>query len=364
MSVYKRKTSPHYHYDFVIAGRRFHGSTGTPVKEEAKAVEARERRKAALGLRDDDLNRMKLRDAFGRYWEQHAKHKKSADDMFKKMERIIDGLGPDRFLHELTNSEIAAYISKRRGEVADASVNREMTILRAVLHRAKEVWEVPFRMPNWKAHRLIEPRGRIRSLSADEETRLMENLREDFRPLVRFCLITGARVSSARKLTWSQVDEAAGEIRLEVKSKFTGDTLTLPITPSLRILLQEVRGQHPIYVFTYLCCAVKAKKRVAGQRYPFGRDGWRRTWYSALKNAKITDFRFHDLRHTAATQMLRVTGDIAAVQEVLGHKDVATTRRYAHVTKEAKLRAMSRHSPDGTPATTENYVIKIVKSEG
>ena len=51
---------------------------------------------------------------------------------------------------------------------------------------------------------------------------------------------------------------------------------------------------------------------------------------AALKAAGIKDFRFHDLRHTAATRALRESGNLKVVQQLLGHADIATTARYAH----------------------------------
>lgn len=379
MSIYKNDKTPYWQYDFQIEGRRFHGSTGTTSKEDAKNIEAAARRKAVTQIHFPEQADMKLRDAFGRYWLEHAQHKKSADDIFQKMECLIDGIGPDKTLRTITNMDITDYIAKRRGEMkkvkvddkeklvrvrSDSSVNREITLLRAMLNRAASAWDIAVKMPNWKAHHLREPRGRVRSLSADEEKNLFANLRKDFHPLVRFCLITGARVTSVRKLTWKSIDRATGEIRLEVKSKFMGDFHTLPITPEIGAVLDAVKGQHPIFVFTYLSEGKVARKREKGKRYPFARDGWRRTWAKALRDAGISDFRFHDLRHTAATQMLRATKNLAAVKEVLGHRDVTTTMRYAHVMKDDIRAALSRNSPGIEIATEEKPPLKIVVSNG
>ena len=59
-----------------------------------------------------------------------------------------------------------------------------------------------------------------------------------------------------------------------------------------------------------------------------------------LKKAGITNFRFHDLRHTAATRMTEKCIDLAVVQEILGHSDIKTTMRYAHPVPERKLKAI------------------------
>ena len=68
----------------------------------------------------------------------------------------------------------------------------------------------------------------------------------------------------------------------------------------------------------------------------------RKGFVAALKKAGIKDFRFHDLRHTFATYALMATKDIRVVQTLLGHTDVRTTQRYAHVLISHKAEAMSQ----------------------
>ena len=96
-----------------------------------------------------------------------------------------------------------------------------------------------------------------------------------------------------------------------------------------------------------------ARAGCAAERYPFSKNGWARKWYKALEDAGIGDFRFHDLRHTKGTRALRATGNLKAVQKLLGHADITTTSRYAHALED-DVRAMmlaseSRNSPE--PAT-------------
>lgn len=79
MSLYKPKKSPYWHYDFVRQGARFHGSTGTPDKEVAKAVEANARRRAVMGAEFGKVEEMTLDDAFGRYMTEVAEGQPSAD---------------------------------------------------------------------------------------------------------------------------------------------------------------------------------------------------------------------------------------------------------------------------------------------
>lgn len=65
-----------------------------------------------------------------------------------------------------------------------------------------------------------------------------------------------------------------------------------------------------------------------------------KSFNKAVKNAEVRNFRFHDLRHTAATRMTELGIDLAVVQEILGHSDIKTTMRYAHPVPERKLKAI------------------------
>jgi len=60
-----------------------------------------------------------------------------------------------------------------------------------------------------------------------------------------------------------------------------------------------------------------------------------------MKRAGIVDFRFHDLRHTFASQLLLHGGALKYVQELLGHKSMTMTLRYAHLTQEHKKKAVN-----------------------
>ena len=66
------------------------------------------------------------------------------------------------------------------------------------------------------------------------------------------------------------------------------------------------------------------------------------SWTSLIKKAKIADFRFHDLRHDFASQLVMKGVDLNMVRELLGHTDFMTTLRYAHVSDDAKAKAVER----------------------
>lgn len=168
-------------------------------------------------------------------------------------------------------------------------------------------------------------------LSAEEEARLFAALRSDYHPFVRFALLSGLRLSNVIELAWRQVDRDAGVIWLHIKG---GDQDYTPITPAMAAILDAARGHNFQRVFTYVCDRNRHDRHSGvcqekGKRYPFAKNGWRKDWARALVVAGIEDFRFHDLRHTAATRVLRATGNLEVVKRMLHHRDISTTLRYA-----------------------------------
>lgn len=360
MSLYKSAKSPNWQYDFQIKGVRFHGSTGTPDKAAARRIEAQHRVAAAEGRAR--RAQMTLNEACERYFQEVGRHLATADTVDAQLARLIELYGAGALLSAIDDAAIASAVARRRGQkarnkttlVAPATVNRETELLRRVLKRAAKVWKADVGEDRaWAEHLLLEPEERVRSLSHEEEARLFGALRDDLRPLVHFALRAGIRLGEARSLTWSAVADDLSALIVRGKSRRPGGKVrTVPLTAELRALLSGLRGQHPIYVFTFLCQRTRGKRR-RGERYPFSASGWRRPWARALAAAGVEDFRFHDTRHTAATRTLKASGNVKIIQKMLGHTSITSTLRYAHVLTEDIAEAMeaaaSRNSPGAAP---------------
>jgi len=342
MSVTKRGAV--YHYDFQHGGVRYRGSTEQTEKKDAKRVERRLKQQ----LRDQRYapkNQIKLGAAFLKYHEEHAMHLASAATIEYQLENL-KALG-SKNLSEVTDGDIAKYVTKRRAKVSESSVNREVTLFRAVCNRARDNWGYDAPSIRWGAHLYQEPAPRQNTLSENEQVELLKHLPQDLHPFVTFALLTGARLGSITSLTWKQVDFVSNTATLKVKSRRKGETHTIPLTPDLIALLANERGNHPIYVFTYECKRNRPRRK-KGHRYPLTQSNWRRFWQKAREDAGVSEFRFHDLRHTAATRALRGCGNVAAVQRMLGHSDIKTTMRYAHVMLEDVRAAMMSATPHKT----------------
>lgn len=330
--------SPYWQYDFQRGGRRFHGSTGTASRAAAQTFIDRLCADIAAGRRRGRA--LTLDEALGSYWRAVAAAQPSARTTRSQMQAILRILRPALLAPELEPRDLAEYVARRRASVSDATVNRELQCLRRALRWCEATLGAEVPAIGWAGLMLREPRERVRALSADEEARLFAALREDLHPLARFALATGLRLGSARTLTWDRVDLAGGRVRVSAKG---GKVLEVPVTPATVAMLANLpREEGVAEVFTW-------RPRGARRLRPVPPDGWRKSWAAALAAAGIPDFRWHDLRHTFATRWRRAGGDILALRRMLGHEDLSSTQRYAHVDeadlREGLARVEARNSP-------------------
>jgi integrase len=345
MSVYRPKDSPFYWYDFQWRGHRFYGSTKQPSKREAEKVERLERERAKTHAAQVDAARSSLRldDVAGRYWSEVGQHHAGADNTSRQIGFLVDFLGKDKLLTEITGNDLAKLVAWRRGHrrkdgslISPFTVNDTTEQLKKLFTRAK-AWGVWFdHEPAWRDHWLDEPQERVRELHDDEGDRLDAETRDDLVPFFAFAKASGMRRQECLSLRWSEVDWSAKQIRKAGKG---GRLVTLPITSAIREILWPLRGHHPEHVFTYEAHRT-SDGRVKGQRYPLTREGIKTAWRRLRKRAGVTGFRFHDYRHNFGTKLLRETGNLKLVQRALNHADIATTTRYAHVLDAEVAEAM------------------------
>jgi integrase len=259
-----------------------------------------------------------------------------------KIAFLVDFLGKDKLLTEITGDDVAKLVAWRRGHkrqngslISPFTVNDLTEQLKKLFTRAK-AWGARFdHEPKWRDHWLDEPQERVRELHDDEGDRLDAEVRDDLAPFFAFAKASGMRLQECL-LHWSEVDWTTRQIRKAGKG---GKLVTLPITSAIRSILWPLRGHHAEHVFTYQAQTTR-DGRVKGQRYPLTRSGIKIAWRRLRKRAGVTGFRFHDFRHNFGTKLLRETGNLKLVQRAMNHADITTTTRYAHVLDTEVAEAM------------------------
>jgi integrase len=342
MSLRKRPGSPYWQYDFVLHGRRFAGSTKLRSKRDAEAFVARIRADALLPARNRPP--ITLDTAAGLY-SDHAETLPSWPTVEPILAAMVTGLGGGHLLSEIGQDDLRRYFAKRRNGRKNSSVNREIDIARAMWRKAETNRFDVGEMPDWKALRLKVPARPPRELSEEEEARLFSCLRADLRDATDFALKSGWRKAEVLGLLWADVDLKQQQAITRIKG---GDTVVRPLNQTLCILIANQPRVGP-YVWTYVCQQSRAKRR-KGQRYPLTPTALRKGWDNALKDAGIEGFRFHDLRHTRGTRIVRATGSLAAAKKALAHRSLTTTLRYSHVLDDDLRNALDASESRTIPA--------------
>ena len=387
MSVFKKRPSSRfYSFDFIVAGRRFLGSTEATTKKDAEAVEKRLKQKAETDIAEAKKlgeGPLILRVATGRFWKEVGKGHKDAQGTHHQLELLIEFFGPNKRLDEITDDDVVQLVAWRSAQaaknrrpvigdggketpklVSNATINRTtVEPLRKLFMRARKFWKMSFpQEPHWSQHRLKEPVEHTRELRGDEDEALRGAQREDYAPWFAFARATALRLAETL-LTWDCVNWEAKVITTIGKG---GKIIRTPITPAIAEIIGPLREHHPEAVFTYVCQRPR-KGQVKGKRYPITYFGARSEWRSQIKRSGVKGFRFHDVRHDTATKLLRQTQNLKLVSKVLNHSDIKTTARYAHVLDEELAGALQTlaeargKSPAISPATSDAMSAKLKK---
>lgn len=361
------KNSSIYVYEFMIDGVPYRGSTRCKTKRDADKVEAKLRAEVMLDRGERKKPLITLDEAAGHYANRLRANNKWSRTMDYLIANIVDGLGGHKYLSNITQADLSKHFARRAGLVSGASVNREIAVARPIWRNVRKDHDIGD-MPEWGELNYAVTEKAPRELYHTEEDALFVTLREDLRDFADFALKSGWRLSEVRHLRWKDVNLGQGVATTRIKG---GDTITRALSEGLKVLIANQPKAGP-FVFTYICqksrkafTDVKGRKhpaRLKGERYPFTQWGWRRPWAEALKQAGIEAFRFHDLRHTRGTRILRHTGNLQVAAKVLGHSNLNTTRRYAHAADEDVRRALDVSESRSIPAVDATTPEKRQKS--
>jgi integrase len=329
MSVYKTGKSPYWQYDLQWRGSRLFGSTKETNERKALAYEARELARLQSSLADPTPPRPPITfdEACGLYAE-HAENLPSWSNIEYMLAVVLKEIGKTKLLSEITQRRLQTFIAKRRAGRSDASVNREMQLLRAIWRRAAGARFDVGEMPDWNLLRLKEVATPPRELDPGEEEMLFAAIRGDLLPTIEFLFLSGWRRSEVIGLCWSDCNLGQAIAQTRIKG---GDTVRRALSTRMVAIIAN-QPRVGASVFTYVCQKSRAKRR-KGQRYPMTATVIREA-REAWAEAGVEGFRLHDLRHNRVSKIVRATGSLAAAKEAAKHKHIATTMRYTHVLDE------------------------------
>jgi integrase len=299
-----------------------------------------------------------LKDAYFRAASQNLK---SADDPIRKITADFATYF-DKPIDELTPIMFEKWRTKRLEAGAKAAtVNRTLSTLRSALN-----WGIKSGLiesnPIQRLGKLKESDSRsiVRYLSDDERERLEAALisrerilqkknggetRGEFwdylRPAVLVSLNTGIRRNTLFSLVWGDVDFSSQPLSLRGEISKNGKTARIPLNDDAYDILSSWREQSEKHGDDDLI-------------FPSPKTGdklenARRSWEGVLREAGIENFRWHDMRHDFASQLVMRGVDLTVVCELLNHSNLKLTMRYAHLAPKQKLdavQALNRRTKD------------------
>ena len=330
---------------FTVNGRRVRETIG-PNKRLAEMVLAKHMTDAMQGMyfpQKRNLGRMPFRQFAEMYLERVVPLMKSSRTEKTRVLLWIRHFG-NRPLGQITRAEIETWRREKLVRCRPATTNRDLARLRAMLRRALE-WELIEKSPLEGLKFLSETNARTRYLTLEECERLIQAcLALHTKALVIIALHTGMRLGEILRLRWQDLDFSAGLIL--IRDSKNGEPRHVPMDSTVQSHLESYPRRPGVeWVFS----------NSSGQRLRDIRGGF----HNALQRAGLTDLHFHDLRHTYASQWVQSGGDLYVLKDILGHKSITITQRYAHLSPAYKREAVNRmdsiwkvgaNAPMGVPA--------------
>jgi len=282
-----------------------------------------------------DESDTKTNPASVRWWCNQLGDRKLADITTKDIKRVLNDYAAGKAMRgNGVDKAGKPKITSTNRTRAPATVNRMKAALSALFKFAVAegyIADNPARkVPNRK-----ENNERIRYLgdehhAPDERERLLAACKQSEWPklhlLVVLAITTGARRGELLGLKWTDIDFQRRTATLHDTKN--GDSRVLPLpTPAISELMKFRKTSGLIF---------------PGLRKPQRPFDPHKVWNKALEEAGISDFRFHDLRHSAASYLVMAGATLHECAEVLGHRSIQTTKRYAHLSTEHKAKLTER----------------------
>ncbi len=236
-------------------------------------------------------------------------------------------------LKDVTVAKVTTYLEgKLASGYAPATVGHHLALLKHSFTMAVR-WALLPVNPILGVHPPVKINNeRVRYLNADEIDRLLEHCTPLWRNAALIALYTGMRKSEIFTLRWEQIDFSGCFARLPDSKN--GEGRLVPLDPVALDTYRTIQGEQVQLGLnsSFVFMNPKTKK-------PYRADS-HKTWDRILVKAGFTDLHFNDLRHTMASHLRMAGIDLLTIGEILGHRDLRMTKRYAHVAPSYKLKAV------------------------
>ena len=335
MSIVKRGNSKYWYMSFQFNGQQYIRSTKTTNKKNAEQMEIEWKAKIHSQQYQGRKPRITLADAFTQY--KTSKQGIASYSNLVAHETVLCRLLPmKKHMDELTSHDLERFKQKRIAEGVGAEIIKYGLLL--IKGTWKFAQKLGYQVSELEFPSVKIPKVPLRYLTAQEESRLLielapdrecqglkpmaercdelKNMMQDAYDLVILLLDTGARYSEIANIEWQRIDLAERTIHLW-RSKVQNETVLYMTDRVFDVLSRRFSTKDGQHVFR-------------------NRDGGARGYCThsirkAIARAGLKDCRVHTLRHTHASRLIQNGMSVYEVREILGHSDIKTTMRYAHL---------------------------------
>lgn len=304
-----------------IQSRSF--STRHDAEQWARSLEVEIDRGLFRPASDD--HKISLRELIHRFIEEVLPSMKGAKEDAIRLRAICRRPIAEYALTNLTAERIAHYRDERLQQVAPATVVRELAYLSSIINHARKEWAFPIPNPVSLVRKPFGGRGRDRVLTPHEQERLLAVLSPKGRknpltkPIVQIALATAMRRGELLSLKWCDIDLIGQTATLHTSKNGEGRVVPLS-SKAVEVLNGLPRDGDTVFPITSYALAANFKR--------------------AVNAAGLTNLRFHDLRHTAITQMSRKLPNVIELASVSGHRSLKMLQRYYHPRPEELARKL------------------------
>lgn len=260
-------------------------------------------------------------------------YKRSWDTDWSLLKNHILPAFGDKYMDALTKRDVIAFVGKHRETHAAGSVNRVLILLRYIFNCATRWDTVGVKHNPTNGIPLLEENNKKeRYLSEAEAQLLFESVQRSDNKLLKYIvpmlILTGTRKREVLDAKWSEFDFERRLWRIGMSK--SGKARYVPMSDGVIVLLKSIPRIDG-------CDWVFANPKT---RRPF--DNIFCSWDTARKRAGLTDVRIHDLRHSFASFLINNGRSLYEVQKILGHTQIKTTQRYAHLANDTLLDAANQ----------------------
>jgi len=243
--------------------------------------------------------------------------------------RALTRVFAGKTLQEITPKLIEEYKeSRKKAGRSGVTINRELACLKHMFTMAI-TWGRASSNPVKEVKLYRENNGKIRFLTEEEETRLIAHCSPVLKPIVITALHTGFRKSEVLSLTWQHVDFQHRLITVEAAYAKNRETRSVPMTTVLTQTLKAIRINTDSQAPVFLNSQGKPYRNIST------------AFKTAVRHAGLKGVSVHTTRHTFASRLIKRGVDLKTVQELMGHKHITMTLRYAHLAPGHKRAAIA-----------------------